>query len=99
MIDRAVGELFLYGPLGIMCVVLLYACWHLYKARDEVYKEKDQQAKDFHAQIRTLQDQHREEMDELLTRHVSYVEAQNAKGNAFASEVKGLLDSLARKGG
>lgn len=81
------AHLFLYGPLGILCLVLLRGVIVLYKA-------KERQAKEFQEKIAELQKAHQDEMTAMVQRHIGKAETWVEKGNELASNLTGLVKNL-----
>ena len=88
--ETVAAQLILYGPLGIMTLILLYAVIALYRA-------KERQAKEHQEALKALNDQHQRELSELMHRHVEKAEIWVEKGHELASNLQRVLESLLRK--
>ena len=103
-----VERLLNYGALGILCVILLLGCIHLYRAKDRQQKEAtqryDDMVKSFQDEIRGLHElaravaeKHKEDMRTLSERHVAKAETWIDKGNEYARDIHAVLDRVTRR--
>ena len=99
--ETAILKLTVYGPLGIISVVLMYACVVLYRSEKNCTKECAERIEtlqeNHREQIRELTTAHKTEMSELVTRHITKAETWVEKGNELATNLNHVLDSIARK--
>jgi hypothetical protein len=81
-----------YGPLGIVCIMLITALISVYNA-------KEKQSADFQSQIAKLQSDHRNELSALVERHIAKAEAWNDRWSDIAGKLHTVLEGVLRKGG
>jgi PHP family Zn ribbon phosphoesterase len=98
---QVVPKLLVYGPLGIICVVLLYAVIALFKAKEKQAKEAaaalEKLRKEYQDEINSLIETHKEEQNTLMQRHISKAETWVEKGNELANNLQAVLDSIIRR--
>lgn len=87
MVEKVAGQLVVYGPLGVLCVVLLFALFHL-------YRQKEKLTTDYQNEIRKLQEDHRAEIKILMERHIAKAETWVEKGNELAAKLQAVLESI-----
>ena len=98
-----------YGPLGLLCLILMYAVIALYRSKDALQKAKDAQAKQYDERIDRLVTAHREEVQrnaeackaetqQLMQRHITKAETWVEKGNELAVNLHAVLDSIVKRG-
>jgi hypothetical protein len=92
MIDKVAGQLVVYGPLGVLCVILIFALLGLYRAKEKM-------STDYQVQITKLQDQHRDEMRTMMERHIVKAETWNEKWSELSTKLYAVLDSLVKRRG
>jgi hypothetical protein len=103
-VEAVVPKLLVYGPLGIINVVLLYAVIALYRAKEAQSKAceiaKEELRKEYQEEARKLVALHKQEQDALMERHISKAETWVEKGNELANNLHKVLEALSkRKGG
>jgi transketolase len=67
-------KLFVYGPLGIFCAILIVAVIYMYRALDEERKARDAQAVVFDNQIAAMNDKHQKAMETFQERYITKAE-------------------------
>jgi len=90
VVDQISSQLFLHGPLGILCVVLLGACVYL-------YLNKDKREREYQAEIRQLQEAHREELKVMMERHIAKSDSWNDKYSQMAGQFNAVVESLEKR--
>lgn len=98
--ETVAPSLIVYGPLGIITLVLLYAVVALYKSKEAAQKEHrttlEKLHKDYQARESAVAAAHKREMDDLMTRHITKAESWVEKGTDLANNLKGVLESLSQ---
>ena len=99
--DTLQPNLVVYGPLGIFCLVLIYAVIAQWKARntdrDAFDKAFADLRKEYQAEMNDLIEAHKREMSTLMERHVSKAETWVEKGMETANNLHSVLDAIERK--
>lgn len=90
MVDKIASQLFLYGPLGVICVILLGGCVYL-------YLQKDKREREYQAEIRQLQDRHRDELKIMMERHIAKSETWNDKYSQMVGQMQAVVESLEKR--
>ena len=88
--ETVATKLVVYGPLGIFCFILIAAVVYLYRA-------KEKQSSQFQAEIKQINETHKEELNSLMQRHIGKAETWVDKGNELATSLRAVLESIVKR--
>ena len=97
--EQLAPKLFVYGPLGIICVILLYAVIKLYQAKEKLALDKDAALEKKDDALEKIRVEHRTEMQALVDRHIAKAEKWVEKGNELATNLHAVLESIVKRKG
>lgn len=89
--ETAVAKAFLvYGPLGLICLIMLYIAFRLYK---DLTAERERHTKEMNAE----RERHAQEMRELEERYVTKAETWMDKNHELAKSINQVLESVSKR--
>lgn len=98
--EVVVPKLLIYGPLGVICVILLFGLIALFKAKEKQSKDdedaRENLRREYQAKEREMVAKHQEEMNVMMQRHITKAENWVEKGNDLATTLNKTLESLVR---
>jgi choline-glycine betaine transporter len=90
-VETAVAKAFLvYGPLGLICLIMLFIAFRLYK---DLTTERERHTKEMNA----MRDNHAQEMRELEERYVTKAETWMDKNHELAKSINQVLESVSKR--
>jgi predicted transcriptional regulator len=90
-VETALAKAFLvYGPLGLICIIMLLIAWRLYR---DLTTERASHTKE----MNTERERHAQEMRELEERYITKAETWMDKNHELAKSINQVLDSVSRR--
>ena len=88
--ETTIAKAFLvYGPLGLICVIMLLIAWRLYR---DLMTERTRHTGEMNAE----RERHAQEMRELEERYITKAETWMEKTHELAKSINQVLDSVSR---
>ena len=101
MEEKIVGSLFIYGPLGVICVILTIALTRLYKdiaaERKENATTMAKERKEFADQLAAERKQHHDDMVTMQDKYIETSKTMMEKYHQLADALAKVLDSIERR--